>query len=51
MTWIYALPSWLFFIMVVVGMAMLAGCGLLLFRRVIPIREELAFATSGCIWQ
>jgi hypothetical protein len=42
MTWIYFLPSWLFFIIVVVAMAALAAGWLLVFRRVIPIREELA---------
>jgi len=42
MTWIYVFPAWLFFVGVVVAMALLSCAGLLVFRRVVPVSEELA---------
>jgi hypothetical protein len=42
MMWVYAVPAWLFFIVVVAGLSAVAGAGLLLFQRVVPQSDELA---------
>jgi hypothetical protein len=42
MTWIYALPAWLFFIVVLVGLSVASAVGLFLFQRVVPQNDELA---------
>jgi hypothetical protein len=42
MTWIYAFPAWLFFIIAVVVLVGLACGGLIAYRRLVPQRDELA---------
>lgn len=42
MTWIYALPAWLFFVAVVVALTIASAAGLFVFRRFIPQTDELA---------
>jgi hypothetical protein len=42
LTWIYALPSWLFFFAVVAVMGLLAAAGLLIFQRFVPPRDEFS---------
>lgn len=42
MTWIYALPAWLFFILVLVALTAISGAGLFVFQRFVPQSDELA---------
>lgn len=42
MTWIYALPTWLFFILVLAVFVGLSTGGLALFRRLVPQRDEVS---------
>lgn len=42
MTWIYALPAWLFFVVVLVALGVASAGGLFVFQRVVPQNDELA---------
>ena len=42
MTWIYAIPAWLFFIAVLLALCCAAGFGLIIFQRIVPQSDELA---------
>ncbi|HEY1975313.1 MAG TPA: hypothetical protein VGG89_02060 [Candidatus Baltobacteraceae bacterium] len=42
MTWIYALPAWLFFVVVLVALTVASAAGLFVFQRVVPQNDELA---------
>src|SRR5579864_6233829 len=42
MTWIYALPAWLFFVVVLIALTAISGAGLFLFQRIVPQSDELA---------
>jgi hypothetical protein len=42
MTWVYALPAWLLFIVAVVALSAAVGAALVLFQRVVPQSDELA---------
>ena len=42
MTWIYALPAWLFFVVVLVALGLASAAGLFAFQRIVPQNDELA---------
>lgn len=42
MTWIYALPAWLFFVVVLVALTAASAAGLFVFQRVVPQNDEFA---------
>lgn len=42
MTWIYALPAWLFFVVVLIALGVISGAGLLAFQRIVPQSDDLA---------
>jgi len=42
MTWIYAVPAWVFFVVVVLALSGAAAFGLLVFQRIVPQSDELA---------
>jgi hypothetical protein len=41
-TWVYSVPEWLLFVIVVLGMCLLAALGLIAFRMVVPQSDELS---------
>lgn len=42
MTWIYAVPAWLFFIVVLIALSAASAVGLFVFQRIVPQNDELA---------
>jgi hypothetical protein len=41
-TWVYAVPEWLLFIIIVVGMAAIAAGGLMLYRMIVPQNDDVS---------
>ena len=42
MTWVYSVPEWFLFVLVVTGMSVLAALGLRLYRRVVPQSDDVS---------
>jgi len=41
-TWVYNVPEWLLFVLVIVGMSLLAGLGLVAYRMIVPQSEDVS---------